>query len=149
MKVLLLKDVKGSGKQDEIISVSDGYARNFLLPRGLAKVADSTIIKEQEQKKNAEARRRAVDKKAATDIALRMKDMQVTVAAKAGANGKLFGSVSNKEVSDALEAQHHIMVDKKKIELSSPIGAVGSYTAKVRLFAEVSAELKVEVVAGE
>ncbi|MDD3242848.1 MAG: 50S ribosomal protein L9 [Eubacteriales bacterium] len=148
MKVLLLQDVRGSGKQGEIINVSDGYARNFLLPRNLAKIADEGVIKGLEQKKAAEARRRAVDKQAAMEIAQRMKNMTVTVQAKAGANGKLFGSVTNKEVSEALEAQHHIQVEKKKIEMG-PIGAVGSYTAKIRLFAEVSAELAVEVTAGE
>lgn len=148
MKVFLLQDVKGTGKQGEIVTVSDGYARNFLMPRNMARPADAALVKEQDEKKASLARRRAVDKHAAEEIARRMKDMTVTLKAKAGESGKLFGSVSNKEVAVALEEQHKVQVERKKIEMDT-ITAVGSYTAKVRLFAEVSAELKVEVVAGE
>jgi large subunit ribosomal protein L9 len=149
MKVLLLQDVRGSGKAGEIITVSDGYYRNFLFPKGLAKEATQGIVKELDMKRAAEARRKAVDKEAAMAIAKRMQEMKVVLHAKAGENNRLFGSLGSKEIVEALATQYGIEVDKKKVELEENIRELGEYQVKIRLYAGVLATLNVEVVAGE
>lgn len=149
MKVILNQDIKGTGKKGDVINVSDGYARNFLFPRHLAVEANEGNLNEIQMKKDAEAHRKAVNEQAARDIAKRVKDMTVTIRVKAGEGGKLFGSVTGKEIADALEAQHHIEVDKKKIEMDDAIKTVGQHEVKLKLYAGVSATLKVEIQAGE
>ncbi len=149
MKVILNQDIKGTGKKGDVLNVSDGYARNFLFPRGLAVEANAGNLNEIQKKKEAEAHRKAVNEQAAREIAKRVKEMTVTIKVKAGEGGKLFGSVTGKEIADALLAQHDIEVDKKKIEMDDAIKTVGTHEVKLKLFTGVNATLKVDIQAGE
>jgi large subunit ribosomal protein L9 len=149
MKVILNQDIKGTGNKGDIINVSDGYARNFLFPRALAVEATDGAVKAVRQKKDAEAHRRAVSEQSAREIAARVKELTVVIKAKAGEGGRLFGSVTGKEVAEALLAQHHIEVDRKKIEMEEALKSVGMHEVKLRLFAGVSQMLKVHITAGE
>lgn len=145
MKVILLKDVKAQGKKGDIVNVSDGYARNYLLPNNLAQVATSTSINSINIAKEAEARHKAEDKAAAVELAKKLSDTKVTVKIKTGANGKLFGALTAAQVADALSAIG-ISIDKKKITLAEPIKTLGIHKVTVKPYAEVSATLTVEVV---
>ena len=149
MKVILNQDIKGTGKKGDVLNVSDGYARNFLFPRGLAVEANAGNLNEIQKKKDAEAHRKAVNEQAAREIAKRVKEMTVTIKVKAGEGGKLFGSVTGKEIADALLTQHDIEVDKKKIEMDDAIKTVGTHEVKLKLFTGVNATLKVDIQAGE
>jgi len=146
MKVILQQDVKGQGKKGQMIEVAEGYARNFLLPRKLAVLATAdamnTMMLKEKAKRAEDARLRAE----AVANAERLKSAQVKIAAKAGANGKLFGAVTSKEVSDALKAQHGIELGKQKIVMDEPIKAYGSYQLKAKLGYEVSGTIYVMVV---
>lgn len=146
MKVILKQDVKNIGKKDEIHEVSDGYARNFLFPRGLAAVADATAVNMARSKEAAADFHEAENVAAAQKLAEQIRGKTVTVQTKGGASGRLFGKVTGKEVAAALSAQVGAPVDKKKIELETrDIKDAGVYNAKVRLYAGVSAEFKVNV----
>ena len=147
MKVILLKDVKGQGKKDDIIDVSDGYARNFLLKNGLAKEATATNVNSVNIAKKAEEHRKAVEKAEALELAKKINEVSVNVKIKVGETGKLFGALNTQAIADALKSQHDIDIDKKKIVLSDPIKLVGTYTVTVKPYAEVSAKLKVIVSA--
>ena len=138
MKVILTQDVRGQGKRGQMIEVSDGYARNFLLPRKLAQEATADNI-------NTTQERQAKERAEALELRNRMKDMTVVVTAKGGGAGRLFGSVTNTEVSEALAKQAGIQLDKRKIVLDEPIKSVGVYTVKCKLGYEINAELKIEV----
>ncbi len=144
MKVILLKDVKGQGKKDDVLDVSDGYARNFLIKNGLANPATSTQINSIKISRAAEEKRRAAEKAEAVKLAARLEQMTVTVEIKTGETGKLFGALNTQAIADALEKQG-VSIDKKKIVLSDPIKSVGEYTITVKPYAEVSAKLKVVV----
>ena len=146
MKVILLKDIKGTGKKDQIIEASDGYARNYLFPRKLAVEASSANLNAIETAKSAQNHRKEVEKKEAQELAKKMADMCVDVAVRAGENGKLFGKVTNQEVADALKAKYAIEVDKRKITVDG-IKNVGPAEAVVKLYPEVSAKLKLNIVA--
>ena len=146
MKVILLKDIKGTGKKDQIIEASDGYARNYLFPRKLAVEASSANLNAIETAKSAQNHRKEVEKKEAQELAKKMADMCVDVAVRAGENGKLFGKVTNQEVADALKAKYAIEVDKRKITVDG-IKNVGPAEAVVKLYPEVSAKLKLIIVA--
>ena len=139
MKVILTQDVRGQGKRGQMIEVSDGYARNFLLPRKLAQEATAD---------NVNTMKMAKERAEALEIRNRMKDMTVVVTAKGGGAGRLFGSVTNTEVADALAKQADIKLDKRKIVLDEPIKAIGVYTVKCKLGYEINADLKVEVKEG-
>ena len=146
MKVILQQDVKGQGKKGQMIEVAEGYARNFLLPRKLAVLATTdamNTMKLQEKAKKAEEARQKAEAEA---IAEKLKTSQVKVTARAGANGKLFGAVTSKEVSDALQSQHGIELAKQKIVLDEPIKSFGSYQLKAKLGHEVSGTIYVIVV---
>ena len=146
MKVILLQDIKGSGKRDDIINVSDGYARNFLFPKKLAVEATPGAAKEIERKRAAEAAREAERKAAAEEKARQLKGKVVTVTAKAGKDGgRLFGSVTSAEVAEQLKAQYGIDVDKKKIDMPDKIGTCGDYEAKVKLYTDISVTMTVHV----
>ena len=147
MKVILLKDVKGQGKKDDIIDVSDGYARNFLLKNGLAKEATATNVNSVNIAKKAEEHRKAVEKAEAMELAKKISAISVTVKIKVGETGKLFGALNTQAIADALKAQHNIDIDKKKIVLADPIKSIGVYTVTVKPYAEVSAKLQVNVSA--
>ena len=144
MKVILKQDVKGQGKKGELVTVSDGYARNFLFPRGLAVEADSQAMNELRNREESAAYHKKVEKDAALAAAATLKDKALTIHAKAGNGGRLFGSVTTKEVADALEKQVGVKVDKRKITMSD-IKAFGMYTAEVKLYTGVTAEIQVVV----
>ena len=145
MKVILTQDVRGQGKRGQMIEVSDGYARNFLLPRKLALEATADNINTMRMNDKATQERQAKERAEALDLRNRMKDMTVVVTAKGGGAGRLFGSVTNTEVSEALAKQAGIQLDKRKIVLDEPIKSVGVYTVKCKLGYEINAELKIEV----
>jgi len=145
MKVILQQDVKGQGKKGQMIEVAEGYARNFLLPRKLAVLATADAVNTMNLKEKARRAEEARQKAEAQAIAEQLKSLQVKIPAKAGANGKLFGAVTNKEVSDALKAQHGIELGKQKIVMDS-IKAFGGYQAKAKLGHEISGTIHVLVV---
>lgn len=145
MKVILTKDVKAQGKQGDIIEVSDGYARNYLFPNGLAKQATATALNSIKIAKEAEARRRKIEHDDAVELCKKLAGLTVTVKIKTGANGKLFGALNTAAVSEALR-EHGIDLDKKKIVIAEPIKSLGRYTVTVKPFAEVSGKLNVNVV---
>ena len=145
MKVLLEQDVKGTGKKGEIVNVSDGYARNFLLPHKLASPADASAVNAANISKSAAAHRKFEAGVAAREQAKKLDGATVTVKAKVGENGRLFGAITGKEVAAAMTEQLHTEIDKKKIALSEPIRSTGEYTAKISLFESTSATVKVVV----
>ncbi len=145
MKVMLLQDVKGTGKKGEIVNVSDGYARNFLFPRKLARVADNQALNEF---KNAEQSKRykiEQQTKEAQAIADKLKDVTVELKARAGQGGKLFGSVTSKEIAAELNRLYGYSIDKRKISLDADIKAFGVYDCEIKLFGGVVAKFKVSV----
>ena len=146
MKVILKVDVKGSGKQGDIIEVSDGYARNFLLKKGHAEVATPAAINEMKQKKSAEEFHKAENVKALKELAEKLTGTGITLAIRAGENGKTFGSVTTQHIASAL-SELGFDVDKKKVLLKDPIKNVGSYDVEVRLMEGVLSKIKVNVVA--
>ena len=148
MKVILTQDVRGQGKKGQIIDAAEGYARNFLLPRKLAQEATADNINTMRMNDKATQERQAKERAEALDLRNRMKDMTIVVTAKGGGAGRLFGSVTNTEVSEALAKQAGIQLDKRKIVLDEPIKAVGVYTVKCKLGYEINAELKIEVKEG-
>lgn len=145
MIVILTKDVKGTGKAGEVVKVSDGYARNMLIPRGLAKEATDGNVRSLEKQKKIMAEKQAADKQAAEELAGKISQLTVEIVTKGGENGRLFGSITSKDISDALKEQHGISIDKKKIGLDSPIKETGETTVKVKVYPEVTADLKVKV----
>ena len=145
MKVILKADVKGSGKKGDILEVSDGYAKNFLLKKGLAEIATSTGINEIQQKRKADAFHKAENLKALKELAAQINGKEVSVAIKVGENGKTFGSVTPAQVAAALfELGYEI--DKKKIILKDAIKTLGAFSAEIKLTEGVSAKITVSVV---
>ncbi len=145
MQVLLLEDVKGQGKKGQIVKVSDGYARNFLFPRGLAKPATADALNTAKMKELARIDQEAREKAAAESIAKQLESISVRVEAKAGAGGKLFGSITSKEIADALERQHGIAIDKRKIVLPDPIKQYGTVQVPARLGFGIEGTIIVQV----
>ena len=145
MKVIFLTDVKGQCKKDEMKEVSDGYARNFLLPRKLAVEATSDTLNTMKLKEKAKAAQIAKEKALAQENAKKLESIVVKVAAKAGTGGRLFGSVTSKEISDALLKQFEIAIDKKDIVQTDPIKNFGSYSVKCKLGHEISGMINVVV----
>lgn len=148
MKVILTKDVKAQGKAGEIVEVSDGYARNYLFPNGLAKPATATALNSIKIAKEAEERRRKIEHDEAVELCKKLAGVTVNVKIKTGANGKLFGSLNTAAISDAL-AELGFTLDKKKIVISEPIKALGRYVVTIKPFAEVSGKLNVDVTAAD
>ena len=145
MKVILTQDIRGKGKRGQMIEVSDGYARNYLLPKKLAQEANADNVNTMKMNDKATAERQAKERAEAMDISKKMKDFTVTVTAKGGGAGRLFGSVTNTEIAEALEQQQKVKLDKRKIVLDEPIKQTGLYTVKCKLGYEINADLKVEV----
>jgi ribosomal protein L9 len=148
MKVIFLEDVKGKAKKGDMKDVSDGYARNFLIPKGLAKEATAdnmNTYKLQEKAKKAQIER---EKAEAREIAEKLTSVQVLIKAKAGNGGKLFGAVTSQEISDALKEQHGIEIEKNKIVQSDPIKSFGTYTLKAKLGYEITSDINLLVVEG-
>ena len=149
MKVILLCDVKGPGKKDEIVNVSDGYARNFLFPKRFAVEATAGASKEIERKRAAERQREMERRADAEKKAGSLRGKVITLAARCGSQGRLYGSVTGAEVAEALEKQYGVKVDKRKIDLNDTIRTVGEYEAVVKLYPEISAKMTVHVTGGE
>lgn len=146
MKVILLDNIKGVGKKDEVINASDGYARNFLFPKKLAVEANAENMSKLTNKKNSEQHKKNVEKEKAEEIAKKMKEIVLEVKVKAGDNGKIFGGVTSKEISENLKAQFNIDVDKKKIIVNETIKNLGVFNISVKLFEGIVGNLKVNVV---
>ncbi|MDO4869123.1 MAG: 50S ribosomal protein L9 [Bacillota bacterium] len=145
MIVILTKDVKGTGKAGDVVKVSDGYARNQLIPKGFAKEATEGNVRSLEKQKAIAAKKHAEQKAAAEEQAAKLEKVTLVVASKGGENGKLFGSITSKDIAEALESQEGIKVDKKKIDMAGPIKQAGMTEVTVKLFPEVSAKMKVNV----
>jgi large subunit ribosomal protein L9 len=145
MVVILNRDVKGTGKSGEVVKVSDGYARNLLIPKGWAVEATDGNVRNLEKIKAKKAEEEAAEKAAAEELAARINDMEVVIKTKSGEGGRLFGSITSKDIADALLKQHSIKVDKKKIQLSSPIKSLGRFEVDIKLYFETVATLTVKV----
>ena len=148
MKVVLIKDVKGSGKAGDIIEAKDGFAQNFLIKRGLAKVADTQALTENKSQKDAKAFHRSEELKANKELKEKINGKEVTLSIKSGANGKFFGSVTNKEIADKLFEMGYD-IDKKKIVLDSGIKSAGRYSVTVKISPEESAKITVIITADQ
>ena len=146
MKVILLQDVKGKGKKGQMMEISDGYARNYLLPRKLAVEATADAVNTKKMNDKAAAEKAAKERAEAVEISKKLRELTLTVAAKGGGAGKLFGSVTNQEIADALKANAGIALDKRKIVISDPIKNVGTYTVQCKLGYEIVAPLTVKIV---
>ncbi|MCL1795830.1 MAG: 50S ribosomal protein L9 [Clostridia bacterium] len=147
MKVILLADVKGTGKKEQIVEVSDGYARNYLLPRKLAIAATSTAANAVTRAKAAEDHREKMRREAAEERAKELASKEIAMSARAGEKGRLYGSITSQEVAEAMEKQHRVQIEKRRVELSEPIRAVGDYEATVRLYPGVTVQMRVVVKA--
>lgn len=147
MEIILLQDVKSLGKKGDIVKVSDGYARNFILPKKLGVEATKQNLYELNNQKAAEAKRQQEIFEEAKEFAKKLESLTVTVTIKAGEGGKTFGSVSSKEIVEAAKKQFNLDLDKKKLQLNDPIKQAGSYTVPVKLHPQVTAEMKVKVEA--
>lgn len=145
MKLILKEDVKGTGKKGEMVNVSDGYGRNFLLPKGLAMEANSQAMGEMKAKQAAVEHHAAMEKQAAQELAKSINEKTVKLSAKAGANGKLFGSVTAKEIADVINKAFACSIDKRKVTLENDIKAFGTYTAQIKLHQGVTAQVYVLV----
>ena len=145
MKVILLQDVKGKGKKGQMIEVSDGYARNFMLPQKLACEATADAMNTKRMNDKAAAEKAAKERAEALEISHRLKEMILTVYAKGGGAGRLFGSVTNQEIAEALEKASGIKLDKRKIVIADPIKNVGTYTVTCKLGYEITAKLTVKI----
>lgn len=146
MKVILQKDVSGTGRKGEIKEVSDGHARNYLIPKGLAVEASGANLRDYENKKRQEEKKHRED----TEEALRVKSLiegkVLTMRAKAGGSGKLFGTITNKEIADHIKSEFGLDIDKKKVQLTGQIKSLGDYDITVKLYHEISAKLRLNIV---
>ena len=149
MKVLLLADVKGQGKKDQIVEVSDGYARNFLFPKKLAVVADARVLSETKSKEEAKQYKLKEEKAAAKALAEKLNSLTVTIGASSGGDGRLYGSITSKDIAEKLMQQHKVDIDKRKLVLSENIKAYGTYNVDVKIYPEINAKLKVVVTEGK
>ena len=145
MKVILLQDVKGKGKKGQMLEISDGYARNYLLPRKLAVEATADAINTKKMNDKAAAEKTAKERAEALEISRKLRELTLVVTAKGGGAGRLFGSVTNQEIADALKANAGITLDKRKIVISDPIKSVGTYTVQCKLGYEITAPLTVKI----
>ncbi len=147
MIVILLKDVKGLGKSGDVVKVSDGYARNMLIPKGAATEATEGNVRNLEKQKAIQAENKKKELAEANALADRIKDLMVVITTKSGEGGKLFGSITSKDIADALASQHKIDIDKRKFVLENPIKHIGTFTIDIKIYPEVTAKLNVTVSA--
>ena len=145
MKVILLQDVRGKGKKGQMLEVSDGYARNYMLPRKIAIEATADAVNTIRMNDKATQERIAKEKAEAMEVSKKLREMTVVVNAKGGGNGRLFGSVTNQEIADALKAKTGIALDKRKIVITDAIKNVGTYTVTCKLGYEITAPLTVKI----
>jgi len=146
MRVILLKDVKGLGKKGDVVKAKDGYARNYLLPKGVAKEATDGNVKVLKEQKTAKKIRKEEEVEKAKKLADKIEKCTVKIKSKAGGNGKLFGSVTTKDIANELKKQHKIKVDKRKIVLDGNIKSLGATYVNVKVYPKISAKLKVDIV---
>ena len=146
MKVIFLKDVKGTAKKGEIKEVSDGYARNFLLAKGLAKEASQTNLNDHRQQEKAREIKIQKEEEEAVELGSKLKDVKVTIYAKSGEGGKLFGAITSKDIADQMKKQHNVEFDKRKILLTEPIKSLGTVNVEVKLHPKVSTSIIVEII---
>lgn len=147
MKVILLQDIKGVGKKDQIINANDGYARNYLFPKKLAVEANAGNLGNLKAKQESNQYRKDAEKEEATKLANKLKDITLVLKVKAGENGKIFGGVTSKEISENLKAQYKIEIDKKKIILSETIKVLGTTVVDIKLYEGIIGKLKVQIIA--
>lgn len=147
MKVILLDNIKGVGKKDEIINASDGYARNYLFPKKLAIEATKENLGKLESKNEANKFKKQNEKNDAIEVANKLKELVLTIKVKAGENGKIFGGVTSKEISDGLKKDYQIDIDKKKINLNETVKTLGTITVDIKLYEGVTGKLKVDIIA--
>jgi large subunit ribosomal protein L9 len=145
MKVILTKDVKAQGKKGDIIEVSDGYARNFLLPKGLAIIADAKAVNEAKNKEASRLHKIETERAAAAECAAKLESLLVKIAAPSGADERLYGSITAKDIAEALKAQHGIEIDRRKMVLDHPIRSYGNYKVDAKLYTDVVAHINVLV----
>lgn len=146
MKVILLADIKGVGKKDEVINSSDGYARNFLFPKKLAVEANNENMSKLKAKNDSKAYQKSVEKEEAQKVAEKLKGILLKISVKTGENGKIFGSITAKEIADNLKEQYKIEIDKKKIDLKEPIKTLGGSQVNIKLYDGVVGVLKVQTI---
>ena len=146
MKVILKSDIKGVGKKNEVINASDGYARNFLFPKGLAVEANNENMSKLKAKQNSVKFQKQQEKEEALKIKDKLEKISLSIKVKAGENGKIFGGVSSKEIAQELEKEYKIVVDKKKIDLKETIKTLGTRTIEIKLFEGVIGKLKINVI---
>ncbi len=148
MKVILLKDVKGTGKKDEVVNVSDGHARNFLIPRGAAKEATSSNLSSLKHQAASAEKRRQEELEAAKELAKKIEGIELKFVSKAGSNGKLFGSITSKDIAERLKTDFKLDIDKRKITTDGAINTLGGNKVEIKVHSEVVAKLRVMVVEG-
>ena len=146
MKVIFVKDLKGQGKVGEVKNISDGYAKNFVIPKGYAIEATAANLNDFKGKKESEQYRKEQEIKEAEIMKSKLGEISLTMSVKAGANGKLFGSITSKEISDKLKSDFNLSIDKKKIVLPDGIKTTGKYNVDIKLYPEISGKLSVEVI---
>lgn len=146
MKVILKTDIKGVGKKDQVINASDGYARNFLFPKNLAVEANAENMSKLKAKQDSNAFKKSQEKEEAQKVADKLSKILVKIKVKSGANGKIFGGVSSKEIAENLERQYQIKVDKKKIDLKETIKTLGIFTIDIKLFEGVIGKVKIDII---
>ncbi|MBQ0105746.1 MAG: 50S ribosomal protein L9 [Armatimonadetes bacterium] len=147
MKVILLKDIKGLGKNGDVVNVSEGYARNMLIPTKAAAPATDTILRQVKEKQASEKAKDAKNKADAEAVSEMISKEKLVIKAKAGQNSKLFGAVTNHEIADAINSKYSLDIDKKKVVLKDSIKAVGTYTAEIKLYSGVTSKVTVEIIA--
>lgn len=146
MKVILTQDIKGVGKKDEIINANDGYARNFLFPKKLAVEANNKNMSLLQGRKDSANYKKEQEKEFANEIKGKLSKIMLTIKVKAGENGKIFGSITSKEISTELKNQYKIEIDKKKINLKEPIKELGMFTIEIKLYEGITGSLKINIV---
>ncbi len=146
MKVILTQDIKGVGKKDEIINANDGYARNFLFPKKMAVEANAQNMSLLQGRKDSANFKKEQDKEKANEIKDKLSKIMLTIKVKAGENGKIFGSITSKEISTELKNQYKIEIDKKKINLKEPIKELGEFNIEIKLYEGIIGKLKIKIV---
>ena len=146
MKVILKKDVKGLGKKEQMVEVSDGYAKNFLLPKGVAVLANATNVNIMKTKKEAEKRKKEKDIEKANKLAKEIKNIQLEIKAKSGGAGRLFGSITSKDIVEKLKQDFNIDIDKRKLNLQDSIKTLGEHDIEIKLYTNINTKLKVKVI---
>ena len=145
MKVILLKDVKGTGKKGEVKEVSDGYARNFLMKKGVAVEASQTNMKELDEKEKSKERKALIEYEEAVLLGKQMEEINIQIEVKAGEGGRLFGSITSKEIAEQLKKQKNLDIDKRKILMDEPIRTLGSTFVEIKLHQKVTTKIRVDV----